>query len=302
MSCGWIWSRPSRLREFTTRRAVLRELARKRAKRKWRLSVTHSFTMLRALVHSMLSYLRMQPLAEMIEVTKRFDEVLALDRITLEFSAGEIVGLVGPNGSGKTTLMNVLCGALQPDSGEVWIKGKRVYLQSTADALARGVRLLSQSLQIYPSLTVLENIFLGQEMTRTLAFPKLMAWRRMEAAAQELLQRVGADQIDSGMPTSALSGGQQKAVALARLLARPGDLLIFDEPTASLGVRQNNRLLEVMKSEAGNGRALVFISHDIEDVLAVCDRVVGLRRGKVVSDQRREAVDAQSLAAQMSVA
>jgi len=243
----------------------------------------------------------MPPVAEVIEVTKRFDEVLALDRITLEFGAGEVVGLVGPNGSGKTTLMNVLCGALQPDSGEVWIKGKRVYLQSTADALAKGIRLLPQSQQIYPSLTVLENIFLGQEMTRTLAFPKLMAWRRMEAAAQELLQRVGPDQLDSRTPTSALSGGQQKAVALARLLARPGDLLIFDEPTASLGVRQNNRLLEVMKSEAGKGRALVFISHDVEDVLAVCDRVVGLRRGKVVSDQRREELDAQSLAAQMSV-
>ena len=243
----------------------------------------------------------MDTVGRLVMVTKRFGDEPVIDRVSVDFYGGEVVGLVGPNGSGKTTLMNLLCGALNPDSGEVWVKGKQLELHSISEGMAEGVRLLPQFLQIYPSLNVLENIFIGQEITRRFPFPKLMAWRQMAQTARDLLNRVGADRLDPRSLASVLSGGQQKAVALARLLVKPADLLIFDESTDSLGIRQKNRLLEVMKTEAKGGKSVVFISHDVEDILAVCDRVVVLRKGRLVSDQRSESLNSESLAVLMGV-
>jgi ABC-type sugar transport system ATPase subunit len=239
--------------------------------------------------------------ARLISVTKCFEDEPVLDRVSVDFHHGEVMGLVGPNGSGKTTLINLLCGALLPDSGEVLIKGKRVQLHSISEGMAEGVRLLPQFLQIYPSLNVLENIFIGQEIKRSFTFPKLMAWQQMETSARALLYQVGADGFGPKSMAFTLSGGQQKAVALARLLVKPADILIFDESTDSLGIQQKKVLLEVMKTEASRGRAVVFISHDIEDVMAICDRVIGLRLGKLVSDRTRDSLDSESLAMQMGI-
>jgi ABC-type sugar transport system ATPase subunit len=243
----------------------------------------------------------MDAVAKLVSVAKCFEIEPVVDRISVDFHRGEVVGLVGPNGSGKTTLMNLLCGALLPDSGEVWIKGKQVQLHSISEGMAEGVRLLPQFLQIYPSLNVLENIFTGQEIKRSFPFPKLMAWQQMEIFARDLLGQIGADGFGPKSLALTLSGGQQKAVALARLLVKPADILIFDESTDSLGIKQKNTLLEVMKAEASSGKAVVFISHDTEDVMAVCDRVIVLRRGKLVSDQKRDALDSESLAALMGI-
>ena len=241
----------------------------------------------------------MNAVARLVNLSKRLDSDFLLDNVSIEFRAGEIVGLVGPNGSGKTTLMNLLSGALQPDIGEIWIQGRLTKLASISSGIAEGIRLLPQFLQTYPSLSVLENIFIGQELTSEWPFPRLMAWRRMRESARCLLQRVGAQDLDPMAPAGMLSGGQQKAVALGRLLARPANLLIFDESTDSLGIKQKARLLDVMKTEAAGGRAVVFISHDIEDVMAVCERIVVMSRGKLVYDQRRDALDARSLAVLM---
>lgn len=243
----------------------------------------------------------MDVVAKLISVTKSFENEPVVDQVSVDFYRGEVLGLVGPNGSGKSTLMNLLCGALLPDSGEVWINGKQVQLHSISAGMAEGVRLLPQFLQIYPSLNVLENIFTGQEINRSFPFPKLMAWQKMETSARNLLYQIGADGFGPKSLASTLSGGQQKAVALARLLVKSADLLIFDESTDSLGIKQKNTLLELMKSEASSGKAVVFISHDTEDVMAVCERVIVLRQGKLVSDQKRDALDSESLAALMGI-
>lgn len=241
-----------------------------------------------------------QPVASLIEITKSFGETVALDHTTLDVYSGEVLGLVGANGSGKTTLTSILCGYIPPDSGEVVISGTSASFQSASDAIARGVRMLPQSLEMYISLSVLENIFLGQEIKRKLPLLPLMAWKRMEELARILLNRVDAGQIDPWSIVGHLSGGQQKAVALARLLAGQAEVLVFDEPAASLGVRQQTRLFDIMSSEAASGRAVIFISHEIEDILSVCNRVVVLRKGRIVKDSPSKSTDRQVLALQMS--
>src|ERR1017187_616678 len=130
--------------------------------------------------------------------------------------------------------MSILCGNILPDSGEIWMEGRSVSFESTADAVAQGVRMLPQHLELYPTMSILENIFVGQEITRSFPFPGMMAWAKMKDAAKALLNRVGADSIDPRSTVSRLSGGQQKAVALARLLATKAKVLVFDEPMASL--------------------------------------------------------------------
>jgi ABC-type sugar transport system ATPase subunit len=197
-----------------------------------------------------------------------------LDEVSVDLFPGEILGLVGANGSGKTTLASILSGKMTPDSGEIWVQGNPVSFGSPADAVASGVRILPQHLELYPSMSILENIFIGQEMTRSFPLLRLMAWARMREVAKTLLSRVGADDsIEPRAAVSRLSGGQQKAVILARLLARKANVLVFDESMASLGISQKTRLLEIFASEAADGRSIVFVSHDIQDVLSVCSRV-----------------------------
>jgi ABC-type sugar transport system ATPase subunit len=242
------------------------------------------------------------PIARLVNIRKSYGDTLALDGANVDLYPGEILGLVGPNGSGKTTLTSILSGNLEPDSGEVWVGGCRVSFESPADAIACGIRNLPQAPEIYPSLSVLENIFAGQEISRGLLVFRTMDWAKMERASKALLERVDASQIDPHSIVARLSGGQQKAVVLARLLATQSKVLVFDEPAASLGVRQRVRLLDILKAEAGEGRSIVFISHDIEDVLAICSRVVILRKGRTVATLDRANADRESLSSHMALA
>jgi ABC-type sugar transport system ATPase subunit len=240
--------------------------------------------------------------AKLVGVSKHFDGMPVLSHASLELFHSEILGLVGPNGSGKTTLINILCGVVKPDEGEFWIGDAVRSFGSPLEALALGVRLLPQVLDVYPPLNVLENIFVGQEITKGPRPFKMMAWSSMKAKAKALLDSVGAGTIDASRPIAELSGGQQKAVALARLLASDGQILVFDEPTTALGVEQKTLLLDVMRTQAKAGRAIIFISHDIDDLLAVCHRIVGLRNGRIDMDLRRQDIDRATLVLQMSAA
>jgi ABC-type sugar transport system ATPase subunit len=243
-----------------------------------------------------------QPIVQLKNISKAFDDLLALDGVTLSLFPGEILGLIGPNGSGKTTLMNILCGYMMPDSGEIWVRDRRVTFRSPNDSISRGIRMLPQSLEIYPSLSVLENIFIGQELTRKLRVPRLMAWARMEETAKTLLKRVEANTIDPHHNAGELSGGQKKAIVLARLLATEAEVLVFDEPMASLGVKQKNRLLEIFRSESSKGRSIVFITHDIDNVLSICDRVALLSKGQVAREVNRDEINQQELSLQLTTA
>jgi len=237
----------------------------------------------------------------MIDIRKAYGDTLALDHVNLEIFAGQILGIVGPNGSGKSTLIGILNGTLTPDAGSIIIDQKEVSFASPADALACRIRSLPQSLELYPSLSVLENIFVGQELAFGKSFVRTMNWTKMAAAASTLLSQVDANHINPRTVVARLSGGQQKAVALARLFAVEARILLFDEPVASLGQQQKTRLLEIMTAEATNGRSIVFISHDIDDLLAVCSRVVVLANGVITKDAALDPTTREELSCQMRI-
>lgn len=241
------------------------------------------------------------PTVQLNRVSKSFGDARALDDVSLNLKGGEVTAVVGHNGSGKSTLTNVLCGNVVPDSGSVMVEGVEVELESPAMATSVGVRILPQSLEIYPSLSVLENIFMGQELVRGFPFFRLMDWKKMRIEAKGLLSRVGADRIEPDWDVTNLSGGQKKSVVLARLLAKDSKVLVFDEPMTALGVRQKKRLLEIMRTEAARGVSVLFVSHDAEDVITAADRVVLLKQGKIVSDSNRGSMSASELAIEMSL-
>lgn len=233
--------------------------------------------------------------AQLVGVSKTYSNGPVLNDINLDLFEGQILGLTGANGSGKTTAMKILAGELRPDTGAVRIGGGAVQLASSADAIASGIRMLPQFLELYDSLSIVENIFIGQEITRRWQYPKIMAWGRMRIAAAMLLDKVQAMPLPPHSLAGGLSGGQKKAVALARLLVGPSKVLIFDEPMASLGVNQKSQLIRLFADEAARGCSVVFISHDVDDLLAVSDRIVVLRAGRVSRDLVRSELDARTI-------
>jgi ABC-type sugar transport system ATPase subunit len=243
-----------------------------------------------------------RPIVTLRGISKTFGEVSALTGASLELFSGEVLGLVGPNGSGKTTLTSVLCGSVLPDAGEIFVGDANVSFSSPADVISYGIRKLPQSLEVYPALNVLENIFVGQEIAFGLAPFRVMKWKEMEQRARFLLEQVGTEGISPRSLISRLSGGQQKSVMLARLMATQASVLVFDEPDASLGVTQKVRLLELLRAEAKLGRSIILISHDVDDVLAACDRVVVIRRGVTVKSEFVSEIDQDILSKEMAVA
>lgn len=225
------------------------------------------------------------PIVSLNGISKSFNDISVIDRVSLHVFPGEIIGLVGANGSGKSTLAKIISGATTPDEGEICIAGHgTVSLASSYDAISIGVRALSQSTEIYPHLSVLENIFIGQEIVKGPSWMPLMNWSCMKERAGRLLERVGSDARLISRKVKDLSGGQQKAVALARVLAYPAKVLIFDEPDAALGIHQKSRLINIMREEAAAGCAVIFISHDLKDVFTVCTRIFLLINGKAGID------------------
>lgn len=240
------------------------------------------------------------PQIQLIGIAKSFPDGFKLRDLSLDIWSGEIIGLIGANGSGKTTAMKALCGLLRPDAGEIRVDGTQVQFRSSAHARSMGIKMLPQFLELYPSLSVVENIFIGQEIVRRWRFPRIMDWQRMACEARALLRNVHAQPIAIQASAGNLSGGQQKAIALARLLAGRSRVLVFDEPMASLGVSQKTRLLEIFAEEAARGCSIVLISHDLDDILSVCNRIVVVRRGRIVADLPRDEADSAVIAERMS--
>ncbi len=218
------------------------------------------------------------PRLEMTGITKRFGATVALDGVDLTASAGRVVGLVGENGAGKSTLMKVLSGAIRADAGAMRLDG-RPY--APADPLAgrrAGVAMIYQELSIVPHLSVVENVMLGVEPTTAGA----MRWRAMHAAAREALVPLGRGEMDLTRAAGRLSVGEQQAVEIARALVVGARVLVFDEPTSSLGREDALRLFGLIDRLRERGLAVVYISHFLEEVRRVADDVVVLRDGRSV--------------------
>jgi ABC-type sugar transport system ATPase subunit len=210
-------------------------------------------------------------------ITHSFGAVRALIDVDLAVRAHEVVSVVGDNGAGKSTLVAVMAGALVPDSGEVVLDGHEIRLTSPGMARQLGIAAVFQDLALCEDLDVVENLFLGQETRRR----GLLDEVAMEREAWRLLTLLDARVPSLRMPVSQLTGGQRQAVAIARALIGEPRVLIFDEPTASLGVTQTAEVLNLIERVRDRGHGILMVSQNMADVQAVADRVVVLRRGRL---------------------
>jgi ABC-type sugar transport system ATPase subunit len=224
----------------------------------------------------------MTPIVSVSGLTKRYGGVVALDGLNLDVASGAIHAVVGENGAGKSTLMKVLAGVVKPDAGAILFDGTRVAIDSPAAARRRGVGMVYQELSLFPERSVLANLFVNREPLRH----GLISTRAMEDRSRELLDRLGLD-VDVNAPVGRLSIGEQQLVELARVLLEGPRLLILDEPNSALNQRETDRLFAVLRQLSERGVTMLYVSHRLEEVFAISDRVTVARNGKDVMTRGR---------------
>lgn len=222
-------------------------------------------------------------LIRMVDISKSYGQVQALRSVSLTVKTGEIVGLLGDNGAGKSTMIKVLSGAVRATSGDIFIRGRKVTMNSTTDAINNGIETIYQDSALVTQLSIARNIFLGREPV-TGAFGRL-DHDAMATATSALLRQVGITKnIPPTTPISSLSGGERQAVAIARAMHFDSDLIILDEPTNNLGVAETQGVLNFVRQARDSGHSCIFIAHNIHHVFQVVDRIVVMRLGTVVAD------------------
>ena len=223
------------------------------------------------------------PLISVRDLRKRYGGVTALDGLNLDVMRGTIHAVVGENGAGKSTLLKILAGVVKPDAGEILLDGRSVTMDSTAAARRRGIGIVYQELSLFPQRSVLANLFVNREPLRG----GLVSMRTMREMSEEILDRLGLH-VDIAAPVSRLSIGEQQLVELARVLLQEPKLLILDEPNSALNKQETDRLFAVLRQLRGHGATLIYVSHRLEEVFAISDRVTVARNGKDVMTRDRE--------------
>ncbi|MCY4087584.1 MAG: ATP-binding cassette domain-containing protein [Actinomycetia bacterium] len=237
------------------------------------------------------------PVIEVRGAAKSYGSIRALDGIDFAMNPGEVHALVGDNGAGKSTLLKILSGAIKPTAGTIYMDGRRVNLDNPQDSLDLGVATVYQDLALVPVLPIPENIFLGREPTRY----GFVQRRRMVRAARDLFESLGQMNIRNIEASVAdLSGGQRQAVALARAIHGGGRALLLDEPTAALGVRESEAMLELIESLKTPQHAIVIVSHNLAHVFRVSDRITVLRRGVKAGTAIREGTTTEEIVSLMT--
>ncbi len=216
-------------------------------------------------------------------LVKRYGHVTALDGTDFELRAGEILAVIGDNGAGKSTLIKALSGAIIPDSGEIYLDGQRVHFRSPIDARRNGIETVYQDLAVAPAMTIAENLFLGREILRPGWFARLIRWvdkkKMLEEAIADMKDlKIGIRSMTQAVET--LSGGQRQGVAVARSAAFARHVVIMDEPTAALGVKEGNMVLELIRRVRDSGLPVIIISHNMPHVFEIADRIHIQRLGK----------------------
>jgi fructose transport system ATP-binding protein len=225
-----------------------------------------------------------QPILQARNLVKTFGRVVGLDGVSLDLYPGEVLAIIGDNGAGKSTLIKCLTGAEIPDTGELMVSGQPVHFKRPQDARAHGIETVYQNLAVSPALDVASNLFLGREERRAGLLGsvfRMLDTKGMRTKAKQELTRLGISTLqDVTVPVENLSGGQRQAVAVARAAAFGSKVVVLDEPTAALGVRESNQVLQLVRDLRDRGLPVILISHNMPHVFDVADRIHIQRLGK----------------------
>jgi simple sugar transport system ATP-binding protein len=227
------------------------------------------------------------PVVEMRNIKKNFAAVRALRGVDLTLYHNEILGLVGDNAAGKSTLMKVLSGAYLPDEGEILLEGEQAHITDPLKARQLGIEMVYQDLALVSKLSVAANVFLGREdayKPKQLGLFRVMNQKYMEQETERLLDRLKINIASVRLDVEGLSGGQRQTVAIARATAFNAKVIIMDEPTAALSVAAISKVLDLVRELKAHGCSIIIISHRLEDIYQVCDRMIVLRHGRKVCD------------------
>jgi ABC-type sugar transport system ATPase subunit len=237
------------------------------------------------------------PLLQVRELDKHFGPVQALFHVNLDLPAGQVTALAGDNGAGKTVLTKCIAGIYQPDHGDIFWQGQPVHIRSARDASRLGIETVYQDLALADNLDIVQNMFLGRERTQNV----LLDEDSMERAAKETLASLRVTTVKSiRQPVASLSGGQRQSVAVAKAFMWNSKLVIMDEPTAALGVLQTKMVLDLIQRLRDHGLAVMLISHNLNDVFEVADRIAVLYLGRLVVQDKASAFDRQSVVEYMT--
>lgn len=237
----------------------------------------------------------MDPLLSLRGIGKDYGAVTAVRAVDLDVFAGEVVALCGDNGAGKSSLVKILSGAQPPSRGTMQLRGEDVRFSSPHDALTSGVATIYQDLALAPRLSIAANVFMGAELTIGPGFLGLLDRRRMATEARAYLARLSVEIADMRRPVEGLSGGQRQAVAISRALRWNAGIIIMDEPTAALGVKETAQVLDLIRHLKSEGRTVILVSHNMADVAALATRVVILKSGAKMVDRPIGSLDADAI-------
>lgn len=215
-------------------------------------------------------------------ITKKFGSVVALKDISFEMYPTEIVGLVGDNGAGKSTLVKIISGNFRPDEGNIFFDGEPVDFSSPVDARKLGIETVYQDLSICDNLDASSNLFIGREIYRNLFGLKILDKGKMAEASSMVFKKIGINIPSMRDRVEYYSGGQRQAVALARFVIWGHKLALLDEPTAAIGIRETRKIQDLIKSAKENGVGIILISHNLQQVFEIVDRIIVLRQGELV--------------------
>ncbi len=227
-------------------------------------------------------------------ISKHFGAIHALDDVSLSLNAGEVVGLMGDNGAGKSTLVKIVAGNFRPTHGKIFIKDRETVFHGPLEARRNGIEIVYQDLALCDNLSAAVNVFLGRELTWSLGPFRVMDYAAMNRRATALFKELKSETRPKDLVKS-MSGGQRQAVAIARTRLSNAHIVLMDEPTAAISVRQVAEVLNLIGELRRQGIAVVLISHRMPDVFSVADRVVVLRRGRVVADKPTSATSPEEV-------
>jgi len=230
---------------------------------------------------------RDHPVLEIRNITKRFGGIVALSKVSLQLYPQEILALLGDNGAGKSTLVKIICGAYQPNEGEIFLQGKKIKVEGPKKARELGIEVIYQDMALFDILDVPANLFAGKEIVK---IPGILNRKEMKSQTKRILERLNLSIKSINQLVRNLSGGQRHAVSISRAIyvGNTPKIVLMDEPTAGLGVEESNRVLTLIKDLKKKQTSIILISHNLDHVFAVADRAVILRSGKLVGEKKIE--------------